>query len=464
MGQSMLPAGHHVPSISSGPYPLRHGNRVRPLVDGEPAFRRICEAVEAASDSVWVTVAFMSRDFAMPDGRGSLFDVLDAAVARGLDVRVIFWRHTLLEQIKPGTHYSGTEPERQALADRGSRFHAVWDQADGNYCQHQKSWLVDAGTEGEIAFVGGINLGQDSTVPVGHPATDGGNVHDVYLELQGPSGTDVHHNFVQRWNGASDRQQPDGRFPADVEPGLLAFPTRPSEPRGEVPVQIQRTVRAGRYTDDTATPGGEPFAIERGDKTILAQYLAALQAAKHTIYVEDQAIGYAPVVDALHDALRRGVQVVFLVPAEPNQDMVKARTDPKAKAFFDSLTALDDHAHFTLVGIASPREDGELQNIYVHAKIALVDDHWCTVGSTNIAARSFHGDTELNASFWCTKAVRAFRVELLAEHLGRDTSDLDDRGALSLYAEIARDNAARRARGDALSGLAFALEASTYGA
>jgi cardiolipin synthase A/B len=28
----------------------------------------------------------------MPDGGGSFFDVLDRAVARGLDVRVIFWR------------------------------------------------------------------------------------------------------------------------------------------------------------------------------------------------------------------------------------------------------------------------------------------------------------------------------------------------------------------------------------
>ena len=63
----------------TGSYPIRAGNRVRPLIDGEPAFRRICQAIESARRSVWVTVAFIHENFQMPDGRGSLFDVLDAA-------------------------------------------------------------------------------------------------------------------------------------------------------------------------------------------------------------------------------------------------------------------------------------------------------------------------------------------------------------------------------------------------
>lgn len=71
---------------------MRHGNLVRPLIDGEPAFRRICEAIEEARLSVWVTVTFLWSAFEMPDGRGSLFDVLDVASDRGIDTRLIFWR------------------------------------------------------------------------------------------------------------------------------------------------------------------------------------------------------------------------------------------------------------------------------------------------------------------------------------------------------------------------------------
>ncbi len=61
--------GNRIPFIESGSYPIRAGNRVTPLVDGEPAFRRICEAVESARSSVWLTVAFLEPGFEMPGGR-----------------------------------------------------------------------------------------------------------------------------------------------------------------------------------------------------------------------------------------------------------------------------------------------------------------------------------------------------------------------------------------------------------
>src|ERR1700712_760350 len=88
----MTEAGFTVPPVVGGSYPVRAGNLVRPLIDGEPAFRRICETIEAARQSVWVTVTFMWAAFEMPDRRGSTFDVLDRATARGIDVRLIFWR------------------------------------------------------------------------------------------------------------------------------------------------------------------------------------------------------------------------------------------------------------------------------------------------------------------------------------------------------------------------------------
>ena len=74
--------GEHIPFVTSGSYPVRAGNAVEPLVDGEPAFRRICEAVERARHSVWVTVAFHESAFEFPDARGGLIDVLDRAQAR----------------------------------------------------------------------------------------------------------------------------------------------------------------------------------------------------------------------------------------------------------------------------------------------------------------------------------------------------------------------------------------------
>ncbi|MGH2900934.1 MAG: phospholipase D-like domain-containing protein, partial [Solirubrobacteraceae bacterium] len=192
------------------------------------------------------------------------------------------------------------------------------------------------------------------------------------------------------------------------------------------------------------------------------QYLRAIDAAQRAIYIEDQAIGAAQIVDALQRALERDVEVVVLVPADPNNEMAAGRRDPGNRAFFDSLARLGDFEHFALVGIAANAGRGEYQNVYVHAKIALIDDQWCTIGSANIGNRSFFGDTELNASFWHAPTVRALRCDLLREHLGRDTRELDERAALRVYREVARKNAARRASGDPLEGLAFALDPATY--
>ena len=142
--------------------------------------------------------------------------------------------------------------------------------------------------------------------------------------------------------------------------------------------------------------------------------------------------------------------------------MAAGRKDPANAAFYESLGRLGDFDHFALVGIASNSGRGDYQNVYVHAKIALIDDAWCTIGSANIGNRSFYGDTELNASFWHRPTVKGLRCDLLLEHLGRDTESLDERAALRLYREIARKNAARRATGDPLDGLAFALDPTTY--
>jgi phosphatidylserine/phosphatidylglycerophosphate/cardiolipin synthase-like enzyme len=134
------PPPPHVPFMDRASYPARPGNRVRLLIDGEPAFRRICKVVEAARHSVWVTVAFISSDFLMPGERGTFFDVLDGAVARGLDVRVLFWRpNPEATYVRTGATIPGAEGDRDFLEQRKSRFHVRWDRAHGAFCQHQKS-------------------------------------------------------------------------------------------------------------------------------------------------------------------------------------------------------------------------------------------------------------------------------------------------------------------------------------
>ncbi|MFO1013614.1 MAG: phosphatidylserine/phosphatidylglycerophosphate/cardiolipin synthase family protein [Caulobacteraceae bacterium] len=453
---------NHIPPASRGAYPVREGNFVRPLVDGEPAFRRICEAVEAARHSVWVTVAFLHHDFEMPDGRGSLFDVLEAAAARGVDVRALFWRVNPESQSVESATFSGSQAQRDGLAARGSKIHIRWDRGLKGYCQHQKSWMVDAGEAGEVAFVGGINLGRDYVVSPGHHMVDGEpQVHDVYVEIAGPSASDVAHNFVQRWNEASDRAEANGRWNGD---GDLAFPAVIAPPAGSSRVQIQRSVRAGMYGNGAPAAGGATHDIAAGDLSIAEQYILAINAARRSIYIENQTVFDPDVLTALKAALERGVEVVALTPAEAYGELRNARQHPASRPLFDQLAALGGYERFALVGVAGADADGRRHNVYVHAKIMLIDDAWMTIGSCNIARRSFFGDVEINASVWDPAVVRALRCDLLAEHLDTDTSSLDDRAALALYRRVAAENRVRRDAGDtAWQGLAFTLDPATYG-
>jgi phosphatidylserine/phosphatidylglycerophosphate/cardiolipin synthase-like enzyme len=447
-----------VPVPPSGSYPVRPGNRVRPLVDAAPAFRRIAEAVEAAQHSLSVTFTFLIPDCRMPDGRGSLFDLLDRAAARGVDVRVLFWRPNP-ESAGYGRTFPGSTADRALLEQRGSRFAARWDRADGRFCQHQKIWVIDAGLPGEIAFVGGINPSNDAICEPGHQGGEG-EKHDLYVELAGPSATDVHHNFVQRWNEASERDLPDGSW-GTRGCEQLCFPTRTSPARGTSRVQIQRMMPAGRWHDCHATPDGQPFPIAEGESSILDQYRLAIGAARRTIYIENQALPIPLVADWIDAALQRGVAVVLLVPAEP-EAWVRAARRAGGSPVLERTEALGRHPGFTLAGIAGRNPAGGRSAVYVHAKIMLVDDAWATIGSCNLHGSSLGGHSELNASIWDPDVVRALRRTLFLEHLGEETAHLEDRAALALYREIASENGRRPH--EAWRGLAVALDPERYGA
>ncbi len=453
-----------IPPATTGAYPQRAGHRVRPLVDGEPAFRRICEAVERARRRIWITVAFLDRDLKMPDGRGSFFDLLDGAAARRLDVRVLFWREPELPRLMPGSpHFAGTADERGWLEARGAGFRARWDHLP-RYCHHQKSWVIDAGEPSELAFVGGINLDRASIVPPGHPPrADLESVHDVYLEIAGPATTDVAHNFVQRWNEASERSGPDGSWPDARQADDLPFPTGLAAPAGDAAVQITRTIRAGRYTSQVAAPGAAPFAIAGGETSVLEQYLAAIDAARAGIYIENQFLASVPVLSRLAAAVQRGVEVVVVLPGVPMPAVRAARAEAHVRPFFDALAALGMQPNFAFVGLAATDLAGRRHDVYVHAKIMLVDDAWATIGSTNILTRSFHADTELNASVWHRPTVHALRTALLREHSGIDTGAMDPSAALQAFVEAAAVHRDRHARGLGTTGLAYALDPARYG-
>jgi cardiolipin synthase len=430
-----------IPPAPIASYPIRSGNIIRSLIDGEPAFRRVCEAIEAAKHSVWVTVTFMWAACQMPDGRGTPLDVLNRAAERGVDVRIIFWRPDPETEYLKMNAFWGAPEHFDLLRKSASSILIRWDRAQPGYCQHQKSWLIDAGAEAETVFLGGINLNPHSVVAPDHRGK--GQNHDVYVELTGPSAVDVHHNFVQRWNEASERILPDGRWGAGSEADL-PFPTRVPDRKGNAIVQIQRTIHSGRYSNGHATPLGIVYPIEAGERSNFDQYRAAIGAARRSIYIENQYVAVPEMIECLRQALLRGVEIVAVLPAE--------ETIPEA------LANLATFGSFTVAGLAGSGEDGKRNPVWIHSKLMLVDGEWGTVGSCNLHHYSLFGNCEMNAAFWDHETARVMLSELLYEHLDCDISGLDDRAALQLFGKIARNNRRLFENGDSRwQGLAFSL-------
>lgn len=383
-------------------------------------------------------------------------DVLERAARRGIDVRILFWRPDSETASLRTNAFWGSPAHFEALAQLYPSVNIRWDRAYPGFCQHQKTWLIDPVQDSGSAFVGGINLNPHSLVRPNHRGA--GHNHDVYVEVMGPAVADVQHNFVQRWNGASERDLDDGRWGRRSHEELV-YPDRLPPSRGSARVQIQRTTHADLYHDDHPAVESLAFPIHRGEMTNLHQYEVAIRSAQRTIYLEHQYLDVVPIIEALEAALARGVRVVAMLPAVP-----VVSNGARTTGLVASRARLSMHEHFTLAGMAGQDVNGARVPVYVHSKLMLIDDEWASVGSCNLHHYSVTGNGELNAAYHDSESVRAMRVELFQEHLGVDTNELQDTAALDLFQQVARANRRRYELGDpAWDGMAIALDANTYG-
>jgi phosphatidylserine/phosphatidylglycerophosphate/cardiolipin synthase-like enzyme len=222
-------------------------------------------------------------------------------------------------------------------------------------------------------------------------------------------------------------------------------------------------LHADRYFDGHPAPGASSIDIGRGERSIAEQYVKAIDAARRTIYLENQAIPIMEIAAPLARALARGVDVVLLVPTTPEAYVFAARQDPAEQRRFEGVELLARFPNFLLAGLAG-HDAAASQPLYVHAKLMIVDDAWCTIGSCNLHEFSLVGHCEMNASIWDGDVARQLRQALLSRHLGANTNTLDDLAALRLYREVSDGNRRRQERSEPVArGHALTLSPERYG-
>lgn len=210
---------------------------------------------------------------------------------------------------------------------------------------HRKLAVID----GTLAFVGGINYSADHLGDFGPEAKQ-----DYACSVEGPVVADIHRFMHRQLRRASGRRWFRRRAPL---PPMAAQ-------REAGPAQAMFVVRDnGEHRSD----------IER-------HYRAAIRAAKHEVLIANAYFfpGWR-LLKELRRAARRGVRVRLVLQGEPDMAIVKTA----AGMLYDHLLRAGVEVH-------------EYCKRPLHGKVALVDDDWATVGSSNLDPLSLSLNLEAN--------------------------------------------------------------------
>src|SRR6476620_4685222 len=343
---------------AAGDPQARAGNGVDVLIDGGEALPVIAEELQRAQSHVHLTGWYFSPDFALVrEGEQVVLRNLLAELAERIDVRVLAWAGAPLPLFRPSR--GDVRTMRDELIGK-TRIQCGLDSKERPmHCHHEKTIVIDD----RVAFVGGIDLTYQSGArfdSVHHPARNAIGWHDAAARIEGQAVADVAEHFRMRWHAVNGEQ--------------LA-PVSPPERAGDVELQIVRTVPERVYA-----------AVPRGDFRILESYTRAIRSAQQFIYLENQFLWSPEIARLLREKLVNpptpDFRVLMVLPSSP-----KSGNDDTRGVLAELIDA--DGANGRILACAlSARSGSRADPIYVHAKVAIIDDRWLTLGSANLNEHS----------------------------------------------------------------------------
>ena len=334
------------------------GNSVTLLRNGAEYFPALTDAIANAEREIWIETYIFADD---ETGR-AIADALIAAATRGVSVRVLVdgWgaRHYLTRPLERRLVEGGVDllkyrPEVHPWHFRSHRLRRL----------HRKLCHVDE----RVAFVGGINIIDDMNTPGHTPPRV-----DFAVRVRGPMLVPVIQTMQRVWAIVEIAQLRSSDVPL--------FPDE--QPAESVGTQVAKfTIRDNlRHRRD----------IERA-------YLAGVRTARREILIATAY--FFPGVRfrrALISAAARGVKVTLLLQARVEYRLLHYAS----RALYGQLLT---------AGVAIQ----EYHRSFLHAKVAVVDSRWATVGSSNIDPYSFLMSREANVFVRDAAFAGELRVELL---------------------------------------------------
>lgn len=314
--------------------PFTTGNDADLLIDGDATFASIFAGIENARDYVLVQF-YIFRD----DEIGRAFqERLLERVRNGVRVYLLYdeiGSHDLPRSSLKRMRAGGIEVRSFHTArGRANRFQI-------NFRNHRKIVVVD----GRHAWVGGLNVGDEY---LGRDKKFG-DWRDTHLHVEGPVVQAVQVAFLEDWHWAADD------FPA------LNWDPQPAA--------------SGARRAILALPSGPADDLE----TCTLFFVAAINAATSRLWIASPYfVPDEQFITAVQLAALRGVEVRIIVPKKSDNMLVG----------FSIWSYLGD---LEKVGVRFY----QYTRGFMHQKVTLIDDEYCTVGTANFDNRSFRLNFEI---------------------------------------------------------------------
>lgn len=315
---------------------LSGGNSVRVITEGDDFFDTIISSIENAERSINLETYIFSSDTV-----GWLVaEKLAEKAEQGLEVNVIydaFGSMTASGLMFDMMRKSGVEIIEYHPFVPWRRYWNI------SLRDHRKILVID----GSTAFIGGINIGKEYA----GEKYEGGRWRDTHIMIKGPAVRDIQFFFMENWyrNGGA------------IMESRLYFPDLPDEGNLLLMVLCTRTRKKVR--------------------PVYESYISAIRNARHSIYITNAYfIPDGRIYRTLVRAAERGVDVKLLLPGKSDVPFAKYASRYLYKRYMKKGIRIFEY-----------------QESILHAKTAVIDGVWSTVGSSNMDRRSFRRNLEINA-------------------------------------------------------------------
>lgn len=328
--------------------PLTKGNKITLLADGQATYAAMFKALESARDHINLESYIIEDD----DTGRKFADLLLKKQGEGVQVHIIY---DGLGSLNTSDAFFQRLQESgiQVVGFNSLNPLKVEGKWGVTHRDHRKILLVD----GKIAIIGGVNISQVySSTPFKRKQSKqrkDAPIHwrDTDIQVEGPAVAELQKLFIDTWQKQKGPELSERNYFPDLK---------------EAGTALVRVI--------DSTPGETnriPFIV----------YVSAITFAEHSIHMTNSY--FFPdeqIIKALTDAAGRGVDVKIILPG-----------------ITDSLVALHAQRDYYSELLQSGVKIYEHSDSLLHAKTAVIDDVWSTVGSTNMDFLSLLTNNEVNA-------------------------------------------------------------------